>query len=108
VRVPKIGRAVRGSKTGRPIMVAFDLLGRRTALRILWELRHQSLTFRALQEACQTSPGLLNTRLRELRAVGLIGHSDGGYYLSKQGRRLLSALRPLSEWAQGWARGSAR
>jgi hypothetical protein len=36
----KVGRPARGSRTGRPIMVARDLLGRRGALRILWELRH--------------------------------------------------------------------
>jgi len=29
-------------------MVALDVLGRRGALRVLWELRDASLTFRAL------------------------------------------------------------
>ena len=28
---------VRGSRTGRPIMVVLDVLGRRWALRVLWE-----------------------------------------------------------------------
>ena len=37
-------RRVRGSTTGRPIMVLLDLLGRRWTLRILWELREQTLT----------------------------------------------------------------
>ncbi len=36
---PKIGAPVRGSKAGRPLMVALDLLGRRATLRIFWELR---------------------------------------------------------------------
>ena len=36
---PRPGRRVRGSRSGRPIMAALDLLGRRWALRILWELR---------------------------------------------------------------------
>jgi hypothetical protein len=59
---PQVGRPVRGSKTGRPIMAALDLLGRRSSLRILWELRAGSaLTFRALQDAAQTNPSLLNT-----------------------------------------------
>ena len=31
--------AVRGSRTGRPIMALLDLLGRRWTLRIIWELR---------------------------------------------------------------------
>ena len=32
-------RTVRGSASGRPIMVLLDLLGRRWSLRIVWELR---------------------------------------------------------------------
>jgi len=45
-------RSVRGSRTGRPIMALLDLLGRRWTLRILWELREQRLTSRALRAAC--------------------------------------------------------
>ena len=45
-------KRVRGSRTGRPIMVLLDLLGRRWALRILWELRGGALTSRALRTAC--------------------------------------------------------
>ena len=56
MRTPKIGAKVRGSTTGRPIMVALDLLGRRGTLRILWGLRDAPLTFRALQDAVQTNP----------------------------------------------------
>jgi DNA-binding HxlR family transcriptional regulator len=103
--IPKIGTAVRGSKTGRPIMVALDLLGRRATLRILWELRGDPMTFRALQEACETNSRLLNTRLTELREVELIEHDDGGYRLTAQGRKLQSALKPLSAWARGWKHG---
>jgi len=99
---PKIGAPVRGSKTGRPIMVALDLLGRRSTLRILWELRAGRLTFRALQEACETNSSLLNTRLAELRALGLVGHDEGGYGLTDEGRRLSAALTPLSDWARQW------
>jgi DNA-binding HxlR family transcriptional regulator len=84
-------------------MVALDLLGRRMALRILWELREGPLTFRALQDACQTNPSLLNTRLAELRAVQLVDHAEGGYRLTAQGRQLNRALRPLSQWALQWA-----
>jgi len=95
-------KRVRGSRTGRPIMVALDLLGRRGALRILWELRSEPLTFRALQEAAQAQPGLLNTRLGELREVGIVEHDAGGYRLSGAGRALLDAMRPLNDWAQRW------
>jgi DNA-binding HxlR family transcriptional regulator len=100
--VPKPGGPVRGSRTGRPIMVALDLLGRRSTLRILWELRALQLTFRALQEACETNSSLLNTRLAELRALGLIEHEEGGYALSEEGRKLSAALTPLSDWARQW------
>ena len=41
--------SVRGSKSGRAIMALLDLLGRRWTLRILWELREQALTSRALR-----------------------------------------------------------
>jgi DNA-binding HxlR family transcriptional regulator len=99
---PRIGRKVRGSTTGRPIMVLFDLLGRRGAQRILWELRVGPLTFRALQDAAQTNPSVLNTRLRELRDVDLVDHDAGGYRLTDSGRSLLIAMQPLSEWAQRW------
>ncbi|WP_175005770.1 winged helix-turn-helix transcriptional regulator [Burkholderia lata] len=101
---PKIGQRVRGSKTGRPIMVVLDLLGRRTTLRILWELRGEPLTFRALQEACETNARLLNTRLTELKASGLVEHGDGGYCMTAEGRRLEAALQPLLGWAKQWAK----
>ncbi len=101
--IPKIGSAVRGSRTGRPILVAFDLLGRRTALRILWELRDGPLTFRALEEASETSPALLNTRLKELRSARLVERAEKGYRLTLHGRKLLAVLRPFSAWAKRWA-----
>jgi DNA-binding HxlR family transcriptional regulator len=104
--LPRIGNSVRGSKTGRPVMVVLDLLGRRTALRVLWELREGPLTFRALQEACDSNARLLNTRLAELRASILVEHVVGGYRLTGEGQRLLKALTPLSEWAKQWARNN--
>jgi DNA-binding HxlR family transcriptional regulator len=99
---PKIGSPVRGSTSGRPIMAALDMLGRRGALRVLWELRGEPLTFRALQAACDTNPGSLNTRLRELRDLGIVDHDAGGYRLTDQGRALMSALEPLQDWARQW------
>ena len=100
---PLPGHPVRGSRSGRPLMVVLDLLGRRSALRLLWELRGEALTFRALQEAAETNPSLLNTRLKELREAGLVAHDPGGYHLSPSGRSLLQALQPLSDWARQWA-----
>jgi DNA-binding HxlR family transcriptional regulator len=84
-------------------MAALDLLGRRSALRILWELRAgDPFTFRALQEAAATNPSLLNTRLFELRESGLVSHEGAGYQLTPLGRGLLTALQPLTEWATRW------
>lgn len=83
-------------------MVVLDLLGRRTAMRVLWELRGEPLTFRSLQVACETNTRLLNTRLTELKAAELVEHAEGGYRLTDEGRRLVAALRPLSVWADQW------
>jgi len=101
---PRVGQPVRGSRSGRPIMAVLDLLGRRAALRVLWELRGSALTFRALQEAAATNPALLNTRLKELREAGVVDHGEGGYVLTDAGRALMKALTPLSDWATTWSR----
>jgi DNA-binding HxlR family transcriptional regulator len=104
---PRVGQSVRGSRSGRPIMVVLDLLGRRAALRVLWELRGEPLTFRALQDAAATNPALLNTRLKELRDAGVVDHGEGGYFLTDAGRALMQALHPLSAWADAWGRASS-
>ena len=103
---PHPGRPVRGSRTGRPIMAALDLLGRRWVLRLLWELRDGPLTFRALREQCDNvSPSVLNQRLRELRDLELVDLKPGsGYTLTREGRALGKALAPLHRWAERWAR----
>lgn len=94
---------MRGSTTGQPIMAALDLLGRRGALRIVWELREgRVLTFRALQAAAELPPGTLNTRLSELRAADIVA-AEGGYRLSARGAQLIQALWPLMAWSQAWA-----
>jgi DNA-binding HxlR family transcriptional regulator len=108
MKLPAIGKPVRGSKTGRPIMVVLDLLGRRGALRMLWELRAGPLTFRALQDACDTNPSLLNTRLGELRAARVVEHVRGGYRLTTRGRALRAALQPLVAWATRWGAAQHR
>jgi len=101
---PKPGRRARGSATGRPIMVLLDLLGRRMTLRILWELRDDKrLTFRALQEAADTNPSVLNARLTELRQARLVAHGANGYALTPHGKSLLSTILPLHAWAEDWA-----
>jgi DNA-binding HxlR family transcriptional regulator len=101
----KFSGPVRGSHTGQPVMVLLDLLGRRMTLRILWELSRagQPLTFRTLQNAAETNPSVLNTRLKELRAAGLVEHGERGYAVSEEGTTLIQVLLPLTEWAKQWA-----
>ena len=72
-------------------------------MRILWELRDEPLTFRALAAAAETNPGSLNRRLAELREAGVLAVGPEGYALTGEGRALLSALGPLWEWAVAWA-----
>jgi DNA-binding HxlR family transcriptional regulator len=104
-RTPLPGHPVRGSRTGRPAMALLDLLGRRWALRVLWELRGgDPLTFRELQVRCgNISSSVLNQRLRELRDAGTIALQTGGYLLTGDGHELMAALAPLEEWANRWA-----
>lgn len=100
---PHPGGRVRGSRSGRPIMALLDLLGRRWALRLIWELRDGPLAFRALQAAAEISPSVLNTRLAELRAAGIVALGADGYALTGEGRTLLRKLAPLADWAERWA-----
>ena len=101
---PLPGQAVRGSTRGRPLMAALDLLGRRWALRVLWELRDRPLGFRALQAACDgMSSSVLRDRLRELGEAGLVARgSDEAYALTPLGADLRRSLAPLGRWAERW------
>ena len=99
--------AVRGSRSGRPIMALLDLLGRRWSLRIIWELREQPLTSRALRAACdEASPTVLQARLSDLRKAGLVElMPTGGYRLTTLGRELLENFLPLHRFAERWSKG---
>jgi DNA-binding HxlR family transcriptional regulator len=107
--VPAPGAPVRGSRSGRPVMALLDLLGRRWALRVLWELREGPVAFRALQQRCDgMSSSVLNQRLAELRAAEVVELSDAGYGLTAEGVRLLEGLEPLQGWAERWAARSGK
>jgi DNA-binding HxlR family transcriptional regulator len=99
-------RAVRGSRTGRPIMALLDLLGRRWSLRILWELREGPLTSRALRAACdEASPTVLQARLTELRQAGIVElKPTGGYGLTAIGHELRENILPLHHFAERWSK----
>ena len=104
--VPSPGRPVRGSTTGRPIMAAFDLLGRRWALRVLWELRAGPLGFRELQHRCDAmSSSVLRDRLAELTVAGLVAKDDDDRHaLTAMGDEMGPAFGPINAWAERWAR----
>ena len=98
-------KAVRGSRTGRPVMALLDLLGRRWTLRLVWELRDRPCRFRELQDAVGASPTIVNTRLAELREARLVAlDEDAGYRLTPLGEELLRLMLPLHQWAEKWAK----
>jgi DNA-binding HxlR family transcriptional regulator len=102
---PIPGQPVRGSSTGRPLMAALDLLGRRWSLRILWELRDGTLGARALRARCDDmSSSVLYDRLGELVDAGLVAQ-DGAleYGLTRLGRELGTAIAPLDAWSLRWS-----
>ncbi|MCA1242921.1 helix-turn-helix transcriptional regulator [Stappia stellulata] len=103
-RIPVPGGPVRGSRSGKPIMALFDLLGRSWALGVIWQLSGGPLTFRQLQESCeQVSPTVLNRRIKELTSSGLMERGDKGYRLTVAGAELFELLRPMGAWSKSWA-----
>jgi DNA-binding HxlR family transcriptional regulator len=102
----KAFKPVRGSKTGRPIMVLLDLIGRRWTLRIIWELRSEALTSRVLRERCDDiSPSVLQSRVNDLREAGFVTlDTPGGYRLTDMGRELMGYTNILYLFAERWAK----
>ena len=95
------------SPSAPPTAALLDLLGRRWALRILWELREGPLGFGELQVRCDgMSTSVLSQRLTELADARLVEPAaSGGYKLTAGGRALLDRLRGFDEWASKWAAG---
>ena len=71
------------------MLALLDLLGRRWALRILWELRVEPASFQALRRRCDSmSTSVLSQRLAELRDAQLIEKDQAGSYtLTEAGSR---------------------
>lgn len=104
IKIPLPGSPVRGSHTGKPVMALFDLLCRRWAMGIIWNLGERPFNFRELQSKCETiSPTILNTRLKELKMAGLVQNSSEGYELTPNGVELLQLLKPFKKYAHDWA-----
>jgi DNA-binding HxlR family transcriptional regulator len=87
--------------TVKPIERTLELLGRRWALRLVWELRRSTLTFSELRTRTGISPSVLSARLGELVEAGVL-ERDGGrrYRLSGRGRELARLLYELNRWAE--------
>ena len=81
-----------------------DLLGRRWAMRVLWELREPAPSFRALQARCEDiSSSVLWQRVGELREARLVDADE--LRLTGLGEELNRSFRPLLEFADRWAGG---
>ena len=105
IQIPRPGEPVRGSKSGKPIMALFDLLGRSWALGVIWQLSLGPMTFRQLQESCEmVSPTVLNRRLKELASSDVVERGDSGYQLTVTGKELFELLEPFGKWSKRWAR----
>ena len=87
-----------------------SLLESRYAMRVLWALRDgHPQTFRLLQDSVGgITPNTLNTRIKELRQAGLMGHGDDGYIVTASGADLLKRLGELPAFAARWVAMQAR
>lgn len=102
--IPQPGTRVRGSESGSPINALFDLLGRRWALGVIWNLDPGPSTFRDLQQKCGgVSPTVLNQRIKDLKEAGILTRTVEGYALTERGKTLREAVVPLAEWSALWS-----
>jgi DNA-binding HxlR family transcriptional regulator len=87
-----------------------ELLESRYALRVLWALKDgHPQTFRLLQDSIgQITPNTLNTRIKELRAAGLMHHAGEGYVVTALGADLLKRLGEVPAFAGKWSASLAK
>lgn len=98
------------TKENAAVSQLLALLEARYALRVLWALRDgHPQTFRLLQDSVGgITPNTLNTRIKELREAGLVGHGGDGYSLTLSGQDLLKRLSDLQAFAGKWQQGQAK
>ena len=98
------------SKENAAIHQLFERLECRYALRVLWALRDgHPQTFRLLQDSVGgITPNTLNTRIKELREAGLMGHGNDGYALTSAGADLLKRMGDLQAFATKWANAQSK
>ena len=103
--IPKPLKPVRGSKSGAPIMALFDLMGRRWAMGIVWQLNEGPLSFVEIQKRCESiSPTILSARIKDLIEAKLIEKTLDGYRLTSLGTELFRILEPFKGWAAKWTK----
>lgn len=92
------------AKENAAISQLFELLESRYALRVLWALKDgHPQTFRLLQDSVGSiTPNTLNTRIKELRAAGLMGHGSDGYIVTALGTDLLKRMNDVQAFAGKW------
>ena len=92
------------SKDNIAIGQLLSLLESRYAIRVLWALKDgHPQTFRILQDSVgHITPNTLNTRLKELRAAGLLTHGSDGYLATPMGLDMLKRMGDLAAFANKW------
>lgn len=92
------------TKENAAVSQLLELLEARYAIRVLWALRDgHPQTFRLLQDSVGgITPNTLNTRIKELRAAGLMTHGTSGYIVTSLGADLLKRLGELQAFATKW------
>jgi DNA-binding HxlR family transcriptional regulator len=98
------------TKENAAVSQLLALLEARYALRVLWALRDgHAQTFRLLQDSVGSiTPNTLNTRIKELREAGIVGHGSDGYSLTLSGQDLLKRLSDLQAFAGKWQLGQLK
>lgn len=98
------------AKENAAIGQLLELLESRYAMRVLWALRDgHPQTFRLLQDSIgKITPNTLNTRIKELRAAGLMSHGTDGYTVTVMGADLLKRLNDLQAFAGKWSISQTR
>lgn len=98
------------NKENTAIGPLLSLLESRYAIRVLWALKdNHPQTFRLLQDSVGAiTPNTLNTRIKELRAAGLLDHNQNGYVVTTLGADLLKRMGDLSAFATKWAASQSK
>jgi DNA-binding HxlR family transcriptional regulator len=98
------------TKDSAAVRQLLEVLESRYAMRVLWALKDgHSQTFRLLQDSVGgVTPNTLNTRLKELRACGLVQHGSDGYQLTASGLDLVKRITDIGPFAAKWVQAQQK